>query len=283
MPQRQTGHIVSLLGKHRRRPSSLTSSTASEVYRALAALPWAKQRLPVVYKIFLQQVQSTALFNELFCHRLFASLDIPVPDDVCMVPCRKNQIIGPSRFLENRDPDSDWIAGVASVDLNPRRVIQLAAPTKLIISELLAWPHLAKAAVLDELVLNIDRNQGNLHRLGRNRFVLIDHEKAFAGPAWTLAKLMETLNIPSTHNDFANFIAECGDQDLRTQTLNVADDYAANLEITEKLIRMSFDTLDQTCSLRAGTTKEVVRLLNLRCRKLPQFMFHHIKLGELFQ
>jgi hypothetical protein len=281
--QRQIGHIVSIIGKHRRRPSSLTSSRGSEVYRALAALPRVKQYLPVYYKIFPQHLQSTAIFNELFCYRLFAALDMPVADDVCMMPCRKNQIIGPSRCLENRDPNSDWMAGIASVDLNPRRVAQLPVPTELMLAELLAWPALTKAAVLDELLLNVDRNCGNMHRLGKNRFVLIDHEKAFGGPAWNLEKLRLRLKSPSTHNDLANFIAECGDQDLSTHMLSAADHYATTLQITEILIRIGFDELDRTCGLQAGTTEEIVRLLNVRCKKLPEFIFHHIRQGQLFQ
>jgi hypothetical protein len=281
--QRQIGHIVSIIGKHRRRPSSLTSSRTSEVYTALAAVPRAKQHLPVYYKIFLPHLQSTAIFNELFCYRLFGALDMPVPNDVSMMPCKKNQIIGPSRCLENRDPDSDWMAGVASVNLNPRRVVQLSLPTKLIVPELLAWPYLAKTAVIDELVVNVDRNRGNLHRLGKNQFVLIDHEKALGGPGWTLETLRVTLNNPSTHNDVANFVAECGDQDLRTRMLDAASDYATRLKITEDLIQIGFDALDKTCGLQAGTTEEVVRLLNIRCKRLPQFMFHHVRLGQLFQ
>lgn len=285
MIERKIPHIATILKQVRRRPSSLRGSRPSAIYRALASWPGAKNHLPVFFKIFDPRLQNKAFFNELLCNRLAKAVGLPVPDDVRLCACKKALMIGPRRFMDNRDPDSEWIAGVASVDADPKGVIQLirSGPDRLLEAELHRWRHLAKVAVFDELILNVDRNRNNLHRIGKGQFILIDHVDAFGGPDWKLEDLEKRLKKPSAKNDVANFIAESSNEDTKAQMLIIADHFARNLEITGGFLDIDFLAFDRLYQLEDGTTQSIVDLLNRRRAILPEMLFYHLKAGQLFQ
>lgn len=282
------GFIAAILAKHPRRSSSVVSNNrhGSEVYRAIVTRPGIHGHVPVYYKIFRPESQPTALFNEIFSYKLVRKLGFPCPDDVWFCSCKKALIIGPTRCLDGRDPASPWLRGVASVDLNPRGIIQVMSyKSRLFQVELLGWPLLAKAAALDEWILNTDRHGQNLlPRIGKEKFALIDHDKAFGGPGWSIQELANKLQKPAPSNQLASFISESqGDtgQRLKSEMITYATQLS-KIEVTESFIGYEFDRLDVDCGLEIGTTEQVVRLLNSRKSRISEFLMHHITAGEMF-
>jgi hypothetical protein len=253
------------------------------VYVAIAAAAGSPGHVPVFYKIFRSNLQNTAIFNEIFGCHLARAIGLPVPGEVGLCPCRKSLFVGPSRCLEDRDPGSPWIRGVASIDENPRGVVQIVRPnSEQFKTELLHWEHLPKAAVFDEWVLNIDRNSYNVLRTAKNSFVLIDHEMLLGGPSWDRRSLSEKLRLPSSSNHLANFVAESTDQMARVEMMSIATHFAANGDLSEEFLGVGFSALDAECGLAEGTTKQVVELLNQRRKRLPEFMMRHLMLGQLW-
>lgn len=152
--------------------------------------------------------------------------------------------------------------------------------------ELLGWPHIARAAVFDEWIVNTDRHEQNLPpRYGKEKFVLIDHGMAFHGPGWTVESLIPILRAPSSGNQLANLIAESSGEfadRLKNETLANALHFARNLNLTEKFLDLNFADLDRDCGLDLGTTEHVVRLLDERRKRLTEFMMRHVTMGQMF-
>jgi hypothetical protein len=277
-----TGYITQILRKQIRNPSSARESRPTDVFRALAKLPWAENHVRVFFKIFHPRNQNTAVFNELFFFRAAQAWPLPVPRDVCLCPARRSSIIGPSRCLEDRDPDSEWIGGIASVDASPHGLLHLNTKLipQLVADELRFWKFLVDLAVFDEIILNVDRTPHNLYRVGKQNYLLIDHAEALGGQGWDLSSLENKLKKPSNANYIAAFIAEETDAQTQNAMMAKSVDCAKNFRFTESLIKEDFVKLDQLCRLNPGTTKIIAEMLNERVSKLPELMFHHLRLAQ---
>ncbi len=280
------GQIATVLGVERRRPSSVASTHNSVLFRALARLPEYEDYVPVYFKVFDPKFQRKAFFNEILGHRAAQLVGLPTPADVKVCACRRDLVPSPSRALDVRSADdSPYLAGLASVDANPRGLIQIVGQgfSPRLRAELQAWPHLAEVAVLDELLLNVDRNYKNLHRVAAGDFVLIDHEKILGGVEWQLKTFREQITATSSANHIAGFIAEDTSAETQNYMMQVGINYARRLEFNEQSLGIECAQLDSLCHLKPGTTSEIIDLLDTRRSKLPELLFHHLKMAQLFQ
>jgi hypothetical protein len=280
--EQAAGFIAQILKRQPRGGSSIRDSRPTEVFRALARLPWASNHVPVIFKIFDVRYQATAIFNELIGFHIAAFLGLPIPRDVRFCPARANAIIGPSRCLSGRDRDSEWIRGVAAVDETPWGVVQIwnRQHSQLVAAELRAWRYLAQTAVFDELIMNVDRNLYNFYRRRPHDFVLIDHAEAFGGQGWTLSQVRDRLRKPST-NYAAIFIAESTELSTQNEMMREASRFAREIRISEKSLGLTYAALDNFSQVPRGTSEEIVAFLNARMPLLPELLFHHLKASQL--
>ena len=275
-----------MLRQVRRRPSSVATSNVSEVFHALARLPDYTNNVPVYFKIYDPEIERKAFFNEIIGYQTARLFGLPVPGDVRVCACRYHLVPAHSHARSLRSTkESHYLPGLASVDANPKGAIQISGQgvSPILLNELRSWKFLTKVAALDELLLNVDRHYKNLHRIGENKFILIDHERILAGYEWTVDTLAENMNRSSTANHIAAFVAEATDAETQNQMVQMGVDYARDLEITERSLNIECAQLDSFCQLKPGTTKYVLELMNSRLDRLAEFLFYHLKAGQLFQ
>ena len=280
------GRISAVLRKVSRRPSSVANSNISELFHALARLPDYKNNVPVYFKIYDPEIERKAFFNEIIGYQTARLFGLPVPGDVRVCACRHDLVPAHSHARSLRSSEeAPYLPGLASVDANPKGVIQISGQgvSPILLNELRSWKFLTKVAALDELLLNVDRHYKNLHRIGAHKFILIDHERILDGYQWTTEVLTEKMNRASTANHIASFVTEATDAETQNRMIQMGVDYAQSLEITEQSLNIECAQLDSFCQLKPGTTKYVLELINARLDKLAEFLFYHVKAGQLFQ
>lgn len=171
------------------------------------------------------------------------------------------------------------------MDSNPRGPTQVVGYglSPRLRAELQGWEHLPEVAVLDELLMNVDRTWKNLHRVAPEQFILIDHEKILGGPQWKLDALKKRMMTASSANHIATFIAESTPGETRNRMIQIGVDYATNVEFTEQSLNIDCDQLDSLCRLQPGTTAQILKLIDQRRKKLPNLLFHHLQMEQLLQ
>ena len=286
------GLISTVLNPVARHPTSVRQSRRSVIYRALADLPDFKDYVPVVFKIFSPDLQRKAFFNEILGYRIARLFELPVPADVRVCACPRH-ILPPASKALNQRRDSDlqsdeqlqFIPGLASVDATPKVLQQLLKDraSSVLQAELQGWERLPEVAVLDELLINIDRTISNLCRVAPGQFIPIDHEQILGGPKWNIHTLKKLSNAPSYANHIASFISDHTPKSTQDRMMEIAVHHARHLHLDEQTLEIEYAQMDSLCLLGKGSTRQVIGLLNGRCKKLPELLFHHLRYGQLFQ
>jgi len=126
------------------------------------------------------------LFNEWFCHAVFGGLGIPQPQAALMV--------APVLGGDTKELAFVSLEATPKFDGTPMEIYRLeGAPVIPALCErLLSCPAMPSLVAADQLVMNGDRNWGNLVMTGKSSFVAIDHGDILGGPAWTEASLQAT-------------------------------------------------------------------------------------------
>ena len=176
--------------------------------------------------------------------------------------------------------DSEFVLGVASVDGALKEVKQNLSTSEMVVADVMSWPDIARVAVFDELLGNVDRHYENLVRRGPRDYIPIDNERiVFGEPFFStgLASLKERRCDP---NILANTITEGTDQLMRQRMLHIARHYV----MTTLLVPPpAFEMLEQRCLAPTGITNRLIEALNERRAKLPALMQWHFQRGDLFQ
>jgi hypothetical protein len=139
------------------------------------------------------------LVNEVTGHVLGACARLRVPPFAAV-------ILVPKLAIQDAPP---WITQSAEATIPCWCTSDMAAPNiKLhfsinamshpshmlpVIDELRGSQDIQKVMALDDWIGNVDRNLGNLLRLAKRRYVLIDHGRILGGPAWFHLALADTL------------------------------------------------------------------------------------------
>ena len=279
------GQIATVTSLEPRRASSVGSTHNSEMFRGLARLPGYARTVPVFFKVFDPGVQSKALFNEILGYQVARGRGLPVAPDALVCACARSLIPLPSKVITARPASlSPYIAGLGSVDANPRSASQTTRYgfTPQLVSELQSWEYLPEVAALDELLVNTDRHYQNLHRIAKGKFLVIDHEAVFGGPTWTLEGLRRQLQAPSPGNHIADFIAQHTGAEIQNRMMQAGLEWRT-LDFSAKELDIVPRQLDSLLQLEPGTTEDIIGLLNARCARLPELLFHHIRAFQLFQ
>lgn len=69
--------------------------------------------------------------------------------------------------------------------------------------ELLGWKRFAAVMAFDTWLANVDRNTGNLIRIGPREFSIIDHSDVLTGPRWRAEDLDGSMDFPNKILDLA--------------------------------------------------------------------------------
>lgn len=132
---------------------------------------------------------SRGLVNEVTGYILAKALGLAVPDRAAVILMPRNAIPDPPDWLSPSESlvpawctqaiDGKSIKFIYSLTMD-----NLDARIGPIVNELLRSTDTVDVLAYDDWVANVDRNLGNLLRLGRCRFAVIDHGQILSGPIW---------------------------------------------------------------------------------------------------
>jgi len=145
----------------------------------------------------LYPVSSAGLINELIGYALGKALHLPQPEHAAVFSLPLENL--PSRPSWVSAQDTEWIAfctnWVPKQTLKPwfdkLKGSRTNPPDKKtknamrkISAELNQWSRATKTAAFDHWTGNSDRNIGNLIRMGKGSFIVLDHGQLLGGTAW---------------------------------------------------------------------------------------------------
>lgn len=166
---------------------------------------------------------SLGLANELTGHLLGQALGLAVPSRAAVLMVPNAAVPSPPAWLR-ASPHPATPAWCTQDMATPsiRFVFDLRAPAALaaVRAELLASGETPHVVAFDDWIANTDRNLGNLLRLGKGRYLLIDHGHALGGPAWMPTSLLRAtrefantlrrlLSPAATTPAFTDTLADC--------------------------------------------------------------------------
>lgn len=142
------------------------------------------------------------------------------------------------------------------------------------------WPHIARAAVFDELMGNDDRHVENLIRCGPHDYTLIDNERIVFGEPWFNLNLADLCGRNCDANVLADTISEGADVVMRRRMMDVAQRLVMDTMFATPDIAQN---LEQKCCAPPGTTERLIEMLNRRRTLLPSLLQWHLQKGDLFR
>jgi hypothetical protein len=178
------------------------------------------------------------------------------------------------------DPTSEFVTGVASLDVAVRGMTQTLKSSDAAIAEIMTWPEAARLAVFDELLANDDRHLENLVRQGPAKYIAIDNERILFGEPWFNMELSSFIGRSCQANVLAATIAEGPEQGMRQRMARIAQELILGTSFT---VPEGADAFERRCSAPLGSTKRLIDMLNSRRIKLSSLMQWHLRKGDLFQ
>ena len=143
----------------------------------------------VYLKVFSDHTRGLA--NEIAGWLIATALGLPAPLRACLI-----DISGATLSKIHGQPMTSSIAfGVEALPGKSVKYLYKNADADLISGALAKWDNLHKAVAFDDWIANKDRNNGNIIRLGKGKFSLIDHSDILTGPAWSAANLDPALDV----------------------------------------------------------------------------------------
>jgi len=188
--------------------------------------------------------------NEITGHLLAAATGLRVPEHAAIVMVPINAIPDPPPWARRQRADTlpCWCtADMASPSIKMHFHLHPGVtPAQLqpVIDELRKSSETPAILALDDWIANVDRNLGNLLRLGKNTYVLIDHGRIFGGPMWSAGTLPAAGQ--QHHNTIRKLLgATVTAQDYRSTLSLVARDNheAALFTVCEELLGWWCDLL----------------------------------------
>ena len=204
------------------------------------------------------------LFNEWFGYTAMSALSVPQPACAFMeVP-----IDGVAAWAFVSLQPTPTFEGTPKEQYNVSDVDQLTT----LIKRLLDCHDLPRLIAADQLVMNGDRNLGNLVFTGKRSFVAIDHSDILGGHDWELENLLKTTTW-SRSKIIEDLI---GIKNLRPSTCGAL---VAAAEIVQQAY---FDTqIELKMALNVGTSRDAeiaIDALWWRCLKIDSWFRNRLKL-----
>jgi len=151
-------------------------------------------------KIFASKIE---LFNEVIGYLIAKAIGLPVANEAAVIKI-------PSETLKFAELESntanlyEWAWAVSEVPgVSPKvhfKFRNSIGLTKALIKDVQKWSDLHGTVAFDDFVFNTDRNLENFLRIGKSKYVLIDHGNLLGGkPIWAINDLFSLLR-QSTFN-----------------------------------------------------------------------------------
>ncbi len=255
------------------------NSSVNDLYVGRVFIPSLKLRIPAYVKIFPPSVRGQCAFNEVIAHNLAAQCSLSMPPTF-LCACRLAQLRNATKDRMAGDASSDFVLGIASLDVSVRNIQQTFSRSDIAIAEVMNWPEVARLAVFDELVANDDRHLENLIRQGPARYMAVDNERILFGEPWFNLDLSVFDHRSCEANVLAATVAEGPDQLVRQRMARIAQQLILGTTLT---VPVGADVLERRCSAPAGATARLIGMLNRRRLRLSGLMQWHLKKGDLFQ
>jgi hypothetical protein len=257
---------------------SSDSKSPNDIYVGTVVLPGGEMRRRAFVKVFPPAVRGQLVYNEVIAHHLAVQCALPSPFTFPCA-CHSSLLKISTRNTMAPDPDSPFILGVASLDGADKSIKQTGGSFATKWADLMNWPHVANAAVFDELMGNDDRHIANLIRSAAHEYVLIDNERMLFGESWFQRDIKEFSARKCDANVLADTIAEGSDTVMRQRMIHLAQRYVMNTILTAPDVGKS---LEHQCGAPRGTTDRLIDILNQRRTLLPSLMQWHLRKGDLF-
>ncbi|MBK1655487.1 HipA family kinase [Allochromatium vinosum] len=138
------------------------------------------------------------LVNEITGHLLAAAIGLPVPQHAAVIFVPKIALPACPAWADTVPGES--IPGWCTLDMAAPSLRFLLSQTHdepldtthPLVDELRKTDKLISLMAFDDWIANTDRHLGNLLRLGKHRYLLIDHGQMFGGLTWTAKTLRDT-------------------------------------------------------------------------------------------
>lgn len=129
------------------------------------------------------------LFNEIAGFLLGGAIKLPLAQEAALIALPGTHLdrIHPGRGLADQAHWLCWATrAIAASDGRrlPSATTHFNGHLSAIADDLRAWKHLPNLLAFDEWVANIDQNTGNLIRLAKSDYAIIDHGGILTGPDW---------------------------------------------------------------------------------------------------
>jgi len=224
---------------------------------------------------------SLGIINEIIGYALARSLAIPQPEHAAVFMLQTDRL--PKKPTWMKDDEAEWIAFCTSWIpkktckpwFNNMRGAQENPPDKKtrkawakISAELNQWLHATRTCAFDHWVGNSDRNIGNLIRMGKGSFSVIDHGQLLGGEPW----LQGGVNINSVwDNKLKRLVA----QKWNAKTKGALDShlYQSSLDFTDGTT--TFEVIDRLISFLDEDLGENGK------QQLKDFLHHRAKVDYL--
>lgn len=190
-----------------------------------------------LYPDSVSGVEHRGIVNEIVGHVLAAAMGAPVPKNAGLIALNSSQLSNlPSWISQDSACAGWWVQDVASPSLRAYyRLSDLNQAADVIQRklssarrELLATDQIHLVIALDDLIANIDRNIGNLLRIKKGTYVLIDHGLCLTSDFWVSTDLDADL-------EYDNCLADLLDPDssflpFKHKTVMAHENLVKNIE-----------------------------------------------------
>jgi hypothetical protein len=126
-------------------------------------------------RAYVKKIPDHELVSECFCSVLLSLIGIPTPQPL---------LVKSDRFWNDDIDRGDVLFGTTDADHQSLRMWYTKCGREALELAIKSWPKAHELASVDEWILNIDRNMGNLLYDGDNGLVAIDHGRAFGRCEW---------------------------------------------------------------------------------------------------
>lgn len=182
-------------------------------------------------------LEHRGIVNEIVGHVLANAMGAPVPKNAGLIALNSNQLSDLPSWMQNNSACAGWwVQDVASPSLRAYyRLSDLSQASDVILKkldsvrkELLASDQIHLVIALDDLIANIDRNIGNLLRLKKGDYVLIDHGMCLTSDFWVATDLDASLEYDNCLADLLD--PESGFLPFKHKTVMAHESLVKNIE-----------------------------------------------------
>lgn len=226
--------------------SVVTDGQKAHTHIALIDIDPSKKPARCYVKLYPDQIgnkEHRGIVNEMVGHVVAVSMGAPVPNNAGLITLHASQLANRPAWAS---PDSNlvgwWVEDAAAPSLKAYYEIDektqapaiLMAKLQRVREELAKSEHVNLIIAFDDLVANVDRNIGNLLRVKKGQYVMIDHGLCFASESWEISDLDPSLNFLNK----LNVILDSSSQFLpfRHATVRAHEHLAASIDPAMKAL-----------------------------------------------